>query len=97
MDAVLAGILAVPFDLAVEIWNREGLGKFDTAVAFDPRDDVVGRGFHICTAGMVIELELLAMRRDCRHDGFRCFLAALERRGSQNATYDHARIHMPGL
>src|ERR1700761_3936198 len=43
MDTVLAGILAVPFDLAVEIRDRERLGELHAAVALDPCDDVVGR------------------------------------------------------
>jgi len=43
MDTVLAGILAVPLDLAVEVGNRERSASF-RAVAFDPRDDVVGSG-----------------------------------------------------
>ena len=44
--AVLAGIFAVPFDLTVEIRDRERRGEVHAAVAFDPCDDVVGRGVH---------------------------------------------------
>ena len=36
MNAILAGVFAVPLDLAVEIWDREGLGKLHAAVALDP-------------------------------------------------------------
>src|ERR1700750_870407 len=97
MDAVLPRILAVPFDLAVEIWNCEDFGKLHAAIAFDPLYDVVGRDIHIGSAAMVIELELLAMRRDCGHDRFCGFLAALQRRSSKNAANDHAGIHMPRL
>jgi hypothetical protein len=46
---------------------------------------------------MALELEFLTMRGHRRHDGFRRFLAALERGGSQNAAHDHARVHVPGL
>ena len=46
MDTVLAGIFAVPFDLTVEIRDRERRGEVHAAVAFDPCDDVVGRGVH---------------------------------------------------
>jgi hypothetical protein len=44
VDAVLAGIPAVPLYLAVEVGDREGLGKFHPAIALDPPDDVVRRG-----------------------------------------------------
>ena len=97
MDTVLAGIFAVPLDLAVEIGNREGLGEFHAAVAFDPRDDVIGRGVEIWAAAMALELEFLTMRGHRRHDGLRRCLSALERGGSQNAAHDHARVHVPGL
>ena len=47
MNAILAGIFAVPLDLAVEIWDRERLGKVYAAIALDPPDDVVGRGIKV--------------------------------------------------
>ena len=56
MDTVLAGIFAVPLDLAVEIGVREGLGKFHATVAFDAPDGVVGRGIKVrprCNGGRI--------------------------------------------
>jgi hypothetical protein len=46
---------------------------------------------------MAFELEFFTMRGHRRHDGFRRCLAARERRGSQNAAHDHARLHVPWL
>src|SRR4029077_15902199 len=80
----------VPLDLAVEIGDREGLGKFHAAIALDPPDDVVGRGIEVGPAAMTVEFEFLAMRGHRRHDGFRGSLSAFEGRCSQNAAYDHA-------
>src|SRR5882762_5004147 len=62
VDAILAGIPAVPLYLAVEIGDREGLGKFHPAIALDPPDDVVGRGIEVRPAAMAVEFEFLAMR-----------------------------------
>src|SRR5882757_886502 len=78
MDTVLAGVFAVPLALPVQIANREGLGKFGTAVAFDPRDNVIRSGVEIWTAAVVVELEFLSMCSHCRHDRLRGFLPALE-------------------
>src|ERR1700753_2591946 len=61
VDAVLAGVFAVPFDLAVEIGNGKGLGKAHAAVSFDTGDDVVWRGVHVGAAAMALELEFLPM------------------------------------
>ncbi len=46
---------------------------------------------------MALELEFLTMRGHRRHDSLRGLLAAVERGGSQDATHDHARVHVPGL
>jgi len=51
----------MPFDLAIEIRNCEGLGKLDAAVGFDSRDDVVRGGSEIWAATMVVEFEFLSM------------------------------------
>ena len=48
-------------------------------------------------AAMPLELEFLTMRAHRRHDGFRRCLAALERRGGEDAAHDHPRVHVPGL
>src|SRR6516162_6774314 len=69
VDAVLAGISAVPLYLAVEVGDREGLGKFHPAIALDPPDDVVGRGIEVGPPAMTVEFEFLAMRSHRRHDG----------------------------
>src|SRR5271157_1454770 len=97
MDTVLAGISAVPLDLAVEIGNRERLGKFHSAVAFDPPDDVIGSSLKIRSAAMVVEFEFFTMRGHRRHDSLRGCPPAFKRGGSQNAAHDHARVHVPGL
>ena len=76
MDAVLAGIAAVPLYLAVEIGDGEGLGQPQITVALEPPDDVVGGRVHVRPAGMVVELEFLAVRRHRRHHRFGRFLAA---------------------
>src|SRR6516164_10881438 len=90
LNAILAGIFAVPLDLAVEIRDREGLGKLHAAIALDPADDVVGRGIKVRPAAMMVEFEFLAMRGHRRHDGFRGSLSTCEGRGGQNAAHDHA-------
>ena len=97
VNAILAGIFAVPLDLAVEIGDREGLGKLHPAIALDPSDDVVGRGIEVRPAAMTVEFEFLAMRGHRRHNGFRGRLSAFEGRGGQNAAHDHARVHVPRL
>ena len=74
MDAVLAGVPAVPLHLAVEIWDREGLCEFHVTIALDPPDDVVGRGIKVWPAAMAVEFKFLAMRGHHRHNGFRCRL-----------------------
>src|SRR6478735_5340136 len=61
VDAVLAGIFAVPFDLSVEIRDRECLGNLHAAIACNACDDVSGSGIHIGSPAMALELELLAM------------------------------------
>src|ERR1700757_847767 len=76
VNAILAGIFAVPLDLAVEIGDREGLGKLHPAIALDPPDDVVGRGIEVRPAAMTVEFEFLAMRGHRRHDRFRGSLSA---------------------
>src|SRR6187399_2843225 len=97
MDSVLPGILAMPFYFAVEVGDGKGLGKFEAAVAFDPPDDPVGRRLEIRAAAMAIEFEFLTVSGHCRHDRFRGRLAGFQSRGRQDAAYDHARVHMPGL
>src|SRR3954454_24044403 len=97
MDAVLARIFAVPLPLAVEIRDRERLGKLHPAVTLDPPDDVVERCVHVRPAAMALELEFLAMRADRRHDGFRRSFPTVEGRRCQDAAHDHAGIHMPRL
>src|SRR5580704_6967934 len=97
VDTVLAAISAVPFYLAVEIWDRERLSQLHAAVAFDPHDDVIGSGIKVRPAAMAIEFEFFTMPGNRRHDGLRCRLAAFERGGSQNAAHDHARVHVPWL
>src|SRR3954452_22089350 len=92
VNAILAGIFAVPLDLAVEIGDREGLGKLHAAIALDSSDDVAGRGIEVRPAAMTVEFEFLAMRGHRRHDGFRGRLSAFEGRGGQNAAHDHARV-----
>ena len=62
MNAILAGIFAVPLDLSVEIGDREGLGKLHAAIALDPLDDVVGGGIKVRPAAMTVEFEFLATR-----------------------------------
>src|SRR5215467_12643436 len=47
VDAVPAGIPAVPLYLAVEIGDCKGLGKLHAAIALDPPDDVVERGIEV--------------------------------------------------
>src|SRR5690349_7031012 len=59
MDAVLAGISAVPLHLAVQIGDGEGLGELDAAIALDPMDDVVGCRLEVRPAAMALELEFL--------------------------------------
>ena len=71
MDPVLPGILAVPFDFAVEVGDRKGRGEPEAAVAFNAPDDFVWRRLEIRPAAMTIEFELLAMSSDCRNDRFR--------------------------
>ena len=78
MDTVLAGVFAVPLNLPVQFGNREGLGKFGTAIAFDSRDNVIRSGIEIWAAAVVVELKFLSMCSDCRHDRLRGFLPALE-------------------
>jgi hypothetical protein len=63
MNAVLSSVLAVPFDLSVEIGKAEGLGKFDAAIAFDSGDDVVRRGAEIWAASVPVEFKRLPMRK----------------------------------
>jgi hypothetical protein len=49
------GTVAIPLYLAVEIGDREGLGKFHPAIALDLSDDVVGRGIEVRPAAMTLE------------------------------------------
>ena len=62
MDTVLAGILAVPLHLAIEVGDRKGRGKLHATVALYAPDDVVGRGIKIRPAAMVVEFEFFTMR-----------------------------------
>jgi hypothetical protein len=55
--------LAAPFDLPVEIRKREGLGKFDAAVAFASRDDVIRSG----VKGWAAAPDRLYRTSICRH------------------------------
>jgi hypothetical protein len=61
MNAVLSSVLAVPFDLSVEIGKAEGLGKFDAAIAFDSGDDVVWRGVEIWATSVPVEFSTAAI------------------------------------
>ena len=81
--------------------SRSGIAKASrqarAAVALDPRDDVVGRGFHVWPAAVTFEFEFLAMRRDRGHHRLRRLLPGLQGRGRHDAAHDHARIHVPWL
>src|SRR5580704_6438315 len=97
MDAILARILAVPLDFPIQIRNGESVRQGQAAIAFEARDDVARRCIHVWTAAMACELELLTVSRDRHHNRLCRFLASLQGGRRQNATDDHAGIHVPGL
>src|SRR4051812_14139142 len=97
VDTVLAGVLAVPLHLSIEIGDCEGLSKVHTAVALDPPDDVVGGGIKVRPAAMVVEFEFFTMRSDSRYNRRCRGLPAFERRSREDAADNHARVHVPRL
>ena len=97
MDSVLARVFTMPFDLPIKVRDGEGVGQLQTAISFDPCDNVLGRGIHVWAATMARELKFFSMRRDRRHDGLRRLLACRQCGRRENATDDDAGIHMPWL
>src|SRR6516165_6023176 len=97
MDTVLASVSAVPFDFTVQIRNCKRICDTNAAIALDTSNDLVGRAVEIGAFAMTLELEFLAVLSNSQHDGLRGFLSRRQRRGGENATHDHTRVHMPGL
>ena len=78
----------MPLDLAVEIGDREAVGKFHATIGFDAPGDVVGRGIKVRPAAMAVEFKFFAMRGHGRHNRFRCCLPPFESRGGQDGAHD---------
>src|ERR1700747_1622057 len=92
MDPVLAGIFTVPLHLAVEIGDREGLGKFHPGIALDPPDDAFGVASRVRPAAMMVEFKFSPMRGPSRYDRFCCSLAVFEGRSGHNGAHDSTRL-----
>jgi len=87
----------MPFDLLLEVGERERLGERDAAVALQPLDDLSRRRVEIGAAAMALELEFLAMGADGGEHRLGGILAARQGRCRQHAAHDHRRVHVPGL
>lgn len=59
MDAVLAGVFAVPLDLLFQRRNGEGFGQGDAAVGFETGDKLPGCHIQVRAGTVLFELERL--------------------------------------
>lgn len=97
VDAVLAGVFAMPFELTVELGIGEGVSEGKAGVALDAGDDVGRRCVHVGAGGVAGEFELLAMRGHREQDGFRGLPPVRQGGGGKHGAGDDAREQVPGL
>lgn len=97
VDAVLAGILAVPFDLVLQLRAGKRRSQRNVAIAFDTLDNLLRRGVHVWPAAVVGKLKLFAVVGDGFKHLMRLLPAVRQGGSGENAAHDDAGKQMPGL